>query len=144
MTTLIEKIKHDQLTARKGKNTEVATLLTTLIGEAEMIGKNAGNRAPSDEEVTAVIKKFVKNNNETIAHCGDIQGLQLGKENQVLEAYLPVQLTEESLKAAVTSYLLREDAQRNMGAIMGWLKHQFGGNYDGKLASSVVKQALSQ
>jgi len=139
--SLITKIKQDQLQHRKNKNAEAATLLTTLIGEAEMIGKNAGNRAPSDEEVQAVIKKFIKNNTETIQHAN--RGAQLVLENQVLETYLPTQLTEEALKAAVAGYLLTEGAQRNMGAIMGWLKSNYGGNYDGKVASAVVKAALS-
>jgi uncharacterized protein YqeY len=140
--SLIEQIKQDQLNYRKTKQSDAATLLTTLIGESEMIGKNAGNRAPSDEEVQAVIKKFIKNNTETIQHAAVHIVQQLSLENELLESYLPAQLDEASLKAAVAGYLLREDAQRNMGAIMGWLKQQYGGNYDGKTASAVVKAAL--
>lgn len=141
--SLITQIKQDQLQHRKNKNGEAATLLTTLIGEAEMIGKNAGNRAPTDEEVQAVIKKFIKNNTETIQHADASRGTQLVLENQLLETYLPAQLNEEHLKAAVAGYLLTEGAQRNMGAIMGWLKGKYGGNYDGKVASAVVKAALA-
>lgn len=43
---LIVKIKHDQLVARKNRDQIESTLLTTLIGEADMVGKNNGNRDP--------------------------------------------------------------------------------------------------
>ena len=66
MRMLIEKIKHDQLVARKNRSTVESTLLTTLIGEADMVGKNNGNRDPFDEEVISVVKKFLKGVNETI------------------------------------------------------------------------------
>ena len=141
--TLIEQIKQDQLNYRKTKQSEAATLLTTLIGESEMIGKNAGNRAPSDEEVQAVIKKFIKNNSETMQHAEEMMAKKLASEIYILSEYLPVQLDEAALKAAVAGYLLQEDASRNMGAIMAWLKAKYGGNYDGKTASAVVKAALA-
>lgn len=64
---LIVKIKHDQLVARKNRDQIESTLLTTLIGEADMVGKNNGNRDPFDEEVISVVKKFLKGVNETIA-----------------------------------------------------------------------------
>ena len=51
---LIENLKEDQLIARKNRDQIKATLLTTLIGEAEMVGKNTGNRSPFDEEVVSV------------------------------------------------------------------------------------------
>ncbi len=38
--TLIEQIKKDQLAARKEHNYPLTSLLTTLIGEADMVGKD--------------------------------------------------------------------------------------------------------
>jgi len=39
---LIDKIKADNLTARKNKDRSTSGILTTLIGEIEMVGKNNG------------------------------------------------------------------------------------------------------
>ena len=64
--TILESVKKAQLQARKEKRAVDASTLTTLIGEAEMIGKNDGNRASTDAEVVTVIKKFVKNIDETL------------------------------------------------------------------------------
>jgi len=60
--TLMEQIKTAQVTARK-TGAQEASLLTTLLGEAAMVGKNA-NRETTDQEVVAVVKKFVKNIDE--------------------------------------------------------------------------------
>jgi uncharacterized protein YqeY len=96
---LIEKIKHDQLVARKNRDQIESTLLTTLIGEADMVGKNNGNRDPFDEEVISVVKKFLKGVNETIAILEksgrDVS--QFEKEREILDSYLPTQLTKEKI-----------------------------------------------
>ena len=59
MSELLAEIKAKQINARKAR-LSTATLLTTLIGEAEMVGKNQG-REVTDSEVLAMIKKFIKN-----------------------------------------------------------------------------------
>jgi hypothetical protein len=58
----MEQIKAKQIAARKSGSAD-AGLLTTLLGEAAMVGKNAG-RETTDQEVVAVVKKFVKNIDE--------------------------------------------------------------------------------
>ena len=65
---LLETINQDRNEARKMKYTATATLLTTLYSEAQMVGKNDGNRETTDAEVVAVIKKFVKNIDETLSN----------------------------------------------------------------------------
>lgn len=68
--SLIEQIKAKNLEARKAKLTAVVNVLTPLIGEAEMVGKNAGHPV-TDAEVVQMIKKFIKNLDETITALGD-------------------------------------------------------------------------
>jgi uncharacterized protein YqeY len=158
--SLIEKIKASQVEARKARNTLAATLLTTLLGEANMVAKNAQRDAPTDEETQAVVKKFLKGNAETQAiiqkaicaqeshnHAyisADILGkLTLAQEEQkILESYLPQQLSESDL-IQIVSDALTNGAQKNVGALMGVLKANHAGKYDGKLASTVIKAALA-
>ena len=147
MMSLLLQIKKDQLQARKNNQTAEATLLTTLIGEASMIGKNDGNRDSTDEEVISVIKKFVKNNNELMNYANkESSAYALAKdENEFLSQYLPSQMTEEEIRTAVQQRIhsLDEISPKLMGKIMGWLKENYGGQYDGALASKVVKELLS-
>ena len=63
--SLIQDIKSASLVARKARETKKAESLITLYSEASMIGKNDGNRESTDAETIAVIKKFIKNIDET-------------------------------------------------------------------------------
>jgi len=75
---LIEKIKADQLEARKARDTVAATLLSTLLGEASSVSeeefKAAAAKTPegetvvvpiTDEKVTATVTKFLKGAKQT-------------------------------------------------------------------------------
>lgn len=145
---LIEKIKTDQVEARKARNTLAATLLTTLLGEANMVAKNAQRDAPTDEEVQAVVKKFLKGNLETQAALSkggpDYRAYQMSEaiaEQAILESYLPQQLSEEELRQIVID-TIANGTPNNMGALMGYLKSNYVGKYDGKIASAVIKTVL--
>jgi uncharacterized protein len=143
--SLITQIKVEQVTARKNRNAPMASLLTTLIGEAEMVGKNAG-REVLDAEVTAVIKKFIKNIDETIKALGaeDARAQAAMDERVVLEHFLPRQMDEQQLTEAVTAIKAELNAgQKDMGKVMSLLKTRHEGQYDGKMASTVVKAVLA-
>lgn len=134
--TLMEQIKTKQITARKAGLTE-ASLLTTLLGEAAVIGKNAGNRETTDSEVVAVVKKFVKNIDETVTALTErgVDATTFLAERTVLEQFLPMQLSENALIEVAK-------CQPNMPAFMKHLKENFAGQYDGKLASTVAKSVF--
>lgn len=134
--TLMEQIKTKQIAARKAGLTE-ASLLTTLLGEAAVIGKNAGNRETTDSEVVAVVKKFVKNIDETVTALTQrgVDASTFLAERTVLEQFLPMQLSENALIEVAK-------CQPNMPAFMKHLKENFAGKYDGKLASTVAKSVF--
>ncbi len=152
MTSLIEKIKQEQLQARKNKDTLKASLLTTLLGEASMIGKNDSNRQSTDAEVIAVIKKFVKNTQEVIRITGMQQSMEsreagktAAQELVILEAYLPSQLNEEQLRSEMKKIMieLALSGAKSMGVLMKEVKSRFEGQYDGNAASKIAKEILA-
>ncbi len=140
--TLMQQIKADQLQARKDRNSEKSSLLTTLIGEAAMIGKNDGNRESTDAEVVGVIRKFLKNvqENKDIASkwSDQIAIARLDVESEILSVYLPTQMTAEQIKIALLG------REKNKGLLMKHLKENFAGRYDGKLAAQIVDEAVKQ
>lgn len=118
-------------------------ILTTLIGELEGLAKK---KVVDDLVVQQVITKFVKNNKETQLHTTD-QGMArtLFLENEILEGFLPKQMTEEQLREVVSGIMKEfNDGGHtvSMGLVMGRLKTLHGGAYDGRLASAVVKEML--
>lgn len=144
---MLEQLKKESFTARKEKDTVKANLLITLISEAEMIGKNDGNRAPTEGEIMAVIKKFLKGLDESIAALkkGDRDTSKEEQEKAILESYLPSQMSEEELTGAANEIIatLPEKSPKMMGNVMGQLKEKYPNQYDGKMASGVVKKLLS-
>lgn len=146
---IVQKIKSDQLQARKEKNKELASILTALYSEVAIVGKNNGNRETTDEEAVKVIKKFSKGVLESIEtlqgshnweNCGGrIEDLQ--NELDVYEKYLPKQMSENELRTAIE--VMVSGGKNNIGMIMGTLKKEYAGLYDGAMASKLAKEILS-
>jgi len=138
--SLLNQIKADQLTARKNKEVVKASLLTTLIGEAAMVGKNAG-RDTTDAEVVAVIRKFLKGVDESLRVAGDYRDGDrcevLWEEKEALEAYLPRQMDESELKQVLSQF---DSKVASKGTLMKFLKDNYAGQYDGKIAAKVVDE----
>lgn len=142
--TVLNKIREDLLAARKSRETVTANALSALVGEAVMVGKNNGNRESTDDEVLATVRKFIKNLEETkrnlVAHNKDTVVCE--EEIKILSQYLPKQMNEDELRAAINS-IVSENTTAGMGLIMKLLKEKYNGLYDGKLASELTKQLLA-
>lgn len=142
MNTL-SNIKADQLAARKAKNTNEATLLTTLLSESVIVGKNQG-RESTDEEVIAVVKKFLKNNTQYLSDIGASNPelkAKLEEEKSILSRYVPAQMEQYQMELIVAE-IITSNPTLNMGGIMKHMKANYDGQYDGKMLSSVVKAML--
>ena len=143
---MFNQLKKDNMEARKTKNTIKANLLSTVIGEAQNIGKNAGNREPNNDEVLGVIRKFIKSADESIAllEKAGRDSAQAKEEKKILESYQPAQLNEEQLKKAIQEIVaaMPDKSVKMMGQVMNQLKEKYPNQFDGKLASSLVKQSL--
>lgn len=135
MTSLMNAIKEKQIAARKAGTVD-ASLLTTLLGEAAMVGKNAG-RETTDTEVVAVVKKFIKNIDETVQALTSRgqDAAAYANERTILEQFLPQQLTELKLKQLAETH-------SSMPNFMKFLKDNYTGQYDGRLASTVAREVF--
>lgn len=141
--SLISKIQADLLQLRKqSTNKPAISLLTTLYSEAANIGINDGKRETKDDEVIALIKKFIKGIDECLQYATnkDTYHDYLNEKN-LLEKYLPKQMSEEDLKVAITIFATAHD-QATKADIMKYLKSAFAGQYDGKMASTTVDEYL--
>jgi uncharacterized protein YqeY len=144
---LIEKLRTDMITARKGDDAVAKSLLVTLYSETSRVGKDKRNGDTTDEEAVAVIKKFAANAEETrrlLAERGQDCSVQV-REIEILEGYLPQQLDRAGLGAVIHEIIheMKLDGPKAMGAVMAELKKGYSGRYDGKMASELVKTALA-
>ena len=150
---LIEKIREDMMTAKKARNKLASDLLSTLYAEAIAVGRKTENRLPTDSEVIATVKKFIGNASETLTNVAGKTGYETVTENtkaeiEILNGYVPTQLTEGQLRNIVSAMVEAYAAINGgtapvMGICMANLKNLYSGQYEGKLASAVVKSVLS-
>lgn len=131
--TIQEKINTDLKQAMLSKDEAKKSLLRVLIGEFNRVDKIV-----DDSKAIAIIKKMVEN--------ASIVGTPAALiEKALLESYLPKQLTSDQLLILISQLI--EDkgytSSKDMGKIMGDLKNEYAGQYDGKLASELIKQRFS-
>lgn len=110
--------------------------------------EKAGIEELDQDTEIKVLQKLVKQRKES----GDIyktQGredlLQIElEEQQVIEAYLPQQLSREEIEVAIKNIIAETGASgmKDMGKVMGLANQKLAGQADGKTVSEVVKASL--
>jgi uncharacterized protein YqeY len=67
------------------------------------------------------------------------------EEVAVIEKYLPAQLSEAEIKAAIQKIIVEVGAtsQKDMGNVMGAATKALSGKADGKIVADIVKSLLS-
>jgi len=144
MSDLLNKIKKEQLLARKAKDTLRASLLTTVIGEASP----SGNQTVTDADVEEKVGKFYKNlrDNRAIYVERNQDVSEVDKEMEILEEFLPKQLSEDDIKNIVNEFVNNNElpeGNKAMGQVMGHLSKNYKGRFDGKVAKTVVLNVLN-
>lgn len=132
---LLEKIRLDMHEAKRDKDTLKANLLSTLYAELFTMSKN-GNELREEDEIK-VIKKFIKNADETLAlDIPDEKKTKFKSEKVILESYLPQQLGKDEIEKIVSGMLTEGKIMKD---IMAYFKENFSGRYDGKTVNEIVR-----
>ena len=102
----------------------------------------------SEQQIIEVVAREVKKRKEAkkdyekTDRVDIVEGLV--KEIEILEKYLPVQLTEDEITELVIKAITETNASgpREMGKVMQYIKPLVTGKADGKLVSDIVKSKL--
>ena len=140
--TVLAKIKAAHLAARKARQSDVSASLSTLIGDIESVGKNA-RRDTTDGEAIAIIKKFIKNVDEVIKVASTEVVIA---ERSLFESFLPKQMTTNELSQIIANAISETCAvsPKDMGKVINLLKSKYEGQFDGAMASQLIKAALAK
>ena len=143
MSKILNQIKTDNLSARKNRETDKVSSLTTLISEIEMIAKNA-NREVVDLDVIESIKKTVKNLDVMIQSVKEDVKDRYIVEKEILLSYLPNQMTFDEIKNEMSSMIsdLKLEGSKSIGILMKTFKEKFNGLYEGQTAAKISKDLL--
>jgi uncharacterized protein YqeY len=110
-----------------------------------------GSSPPADDDVTVteVLQKMVKQRRESVAlyEQGGRQELADAEtaEIEVIEGFLPRQMSEDEAKAAIDAIVAETGASsvKDMGRVMAAMKERHAGALDMSKASALVKARLS-
>jgi uncharacterized protein YqeY len=150
--TIKQQIDADLKIAMLAKDAERLSVLRGIKTAVlyEEVARNVRDIGLSDPEVTVILQREAKKRQES-ADLYTQGGSQIRAEKElsekkVIEAYLPVQLTDAELKeiieTAITS--LGDDTPAAMGRIIGAVKAKAGGAAEGAVVARLVKERLAQ
>jgi uncharacterized protein YqeY len=109
-----------------------------------------GSESIADEAVVKIIQKLVKQRKETAEIYAQQNRPELAdnelSEAGFMEPYLPKQLSESELEAAVRALIAQVGATgpQDMGKVMGVASKQLAGKADGRQVSETVKRLLNK
>ncbi|MEN8825839.1 MAG: GatB/YqeY domain-containing protein [Wenyingzhuangia sp.] len=103
----------------------------------------------SEDAEIKLLQKLVKQRKDSAALYIDQGRADLSEpeiaQAEVISQFLPEQMSEEALKAALTQLVSETGAasMKDMGKLMGIASKRFAGKADGKTISILIKQLLS-
>ena len=147
--SLEQKINTDLKSAMKAKD-QVALRGIRAIKSAILLAKTDGSGKALDEDAEIkMLQKLVKQRRDSleIYEKQDREDLAAKEreEIEVIERYLPEQLSDEELQAAVDKIIQETGAEsmKDMGKVMGLASQRLAGKADGKAIAAQVKKRLS-
>jgi len=107
------------------------------------------NDTLADADALKIIAKLAKQGKETAKTYSDAGRQDLADAElaqvEVLESYLPKQLSQEEIEAEVKRIIAEVGAtsMKEMGKVMGSASKQLAGKADGRVISEIVKKLLT-
>ena len=145
----IEEKLNAALKARDKNTYPTLRLIVSAIKDAEIAGRTKGQKEMSDSDLTAILKKMIKQRNESCEvykKAGRNELLESEtKEIEVISAFLPKQLGEEETKKICQEVIKSSGASsiKDMGKVMGVLKSKHSDTLDFSKVSSIIKKLLN-
>ncbi|MDF1884364.1 GatB/YqeY domain-containing protein [Sulfurimonas sp. SAG-AH-194-C21] len=144
---LRETINTAVKTAMKAKDTKKRDALRLLMSAFKQIEVDE-RKELSDDDVIKIIQQQVKRRNDAAtayrdAGREDLLAIELG-EIAYYEVYLPAQMPDDELSAALKSIIQKVGAStmKDMGKVMGMASKELAGKADGKRINECVKTLL--
>lgn len=151
MEKLFEQISNDIKTAMLAREKVALEALRGIKKEfLEAKTAKGSDGILHDEQAVKIMQKMVKQRRETAQIYTEQNRPELAEkelaEAAVIEQYLPKQMTDTELEAALTEIIAQTGAAgpQDMGKVMGAATRQLAGKADGRMISEKVKSLLSR
>ena len=133
----------------KDKNTyPTLRLVMSAIKDAEIANRTKDNSEINDSDITAILKKMIKQRNESCEVYKKANRTELfeaeSNEIQVISSFLPKQLSDNETKEICLNTIksLGATSIKDMGKVMGQLKAKHADSIDFSKVSLIIKELL--
>ncbi|AWM86321.1 GatB/YqeY domain-containing protein [Microvirga sp. 17 mud 1-3] len=123
-------------------------LIQAALKDKDIEARGAGKGQATDEEILALLQKMIKQRQESITMYEQGGRAELAAqekaEAEVISSYLPKQMDEAEVKAAIEAAIAETGAasMKDMGKVVGLLRGKYAGRMDFAKASGLVKEML--
>ena len=142
------KLLNDLVTAMKNQDKEKLSVLRMAKGAIQLEEINLKHEL-TDDEFIGVIGKQIKTRKESIVEFEKAGRTDLveqtQKEVEILNKYMPEQLSEEEVLKVIDEAFneIKPQAQSDMGKLMGYVNPKLKGKADMGFVSKTIKERLS-
>lgn len=144
-----QELQDEIKAAMKARDKNRLSILRQVHGEIKNI-EVSERREITDADVDAMLKRTIKQTKETLdgsIKAGNDQERtdRLTEQVEILESYLPKQVSGEELIALIEEVLAETGAatKKEMGKVMGTLTQKTGGNFDKAQAAKELQSRLA-
>ena len=123
-------------------------LIVSAIKDAEIASRTKEKKDISDTDITAILKKMIKQRNESCEVYKKVGRTELLnseiQEIEVINTFLPKQLSDEETKKICEEVVksIGAASMKDMGKVMGALKSKHSDTLDFSKVSPIIKELL--
>ncbi len=124
-------------------------LVNSALKNADIEARGQGKEPLGDAEMLGLLQKMIKQRQESVDLYEKGGRAELAQQERdeiaIIAGYLPKQMSEDEVKAAIAHAMQDVGAagMKDMGKVIGALKGKYAGKMDFGKASALVKAALS-
>ena len=145
----IESKLNEALKAKDKSTYPTLRLVVAAVKDAEIAGRSKGQKEITDSDLTAILKKIIKQRNESCEvykKAGRAELLENEtREIEIISIFLPKQLSEEETRKICqdTVKFVGATSMKDMGKVMGELKLKYADTIDFSKVSPIIKEILN-
>ena len=139
----------EAMKAGDARRVSTLRLVNAALKNADIEARGQGKGPLGDDDTLALLQKMIKQRNESVELYDKGGRAELAQQEReeiaIIQAYLPQQMSEDEIKAAISAAIKDAGAagMKDMGKVIAALKGKFAGRMDFAKASAVVKAMLT-
>jgi len=135
--------------ARDERRVSTLRLVNSALKNADIEARGQGKGPLGDEELLGLLQKMIRQRQESVELYERGGRPELARQERdeiaIIAAYLPRQLSDDDVKAAIADAIAATGAagMKDMGKVVGALKAKYAGRMDFAKAAALIKATLS-